>query len=273
MKISRLFFLGGIRCLLFIVLLGFALQAASQQGFKEIAQLDCQATLVCADHLGNLYTLEGSTLNCRDSSGKLRFSYSDLNAGPFSFVDVSDPLKILLFSQDFATLTFLDQKLARQGSPIALQPQGVSNATLACTSYQSGFWVYDASLIQLLRFDNQTMQVQNSDNISSLCGEEIKPGFLTEIGNNVYLCDTAVGILMFDRFGGYQKMLPFKSVLNVQAAGENLLLVTNLYLMVFQPTDHAISALPLPEAAISACTQGDKLFLLNGKSLKIFKMF
>lgn len=255
-----------------LLLLCNARTGMAQQTFKLLSKMECQATMVRADNLGRIYTLQGSTLGCYDSIMTLVSTYSDLRNGTFTSVDVSDPLKIVLFSGDFSTLTFLDQRLAEQGSPIELQSLGVSNVTLACNSYESGFWVYDAALIQLIRFDNQSLQAQNSDNISALCGAEVHPNFLAEINNMVYLCDTAVGILLFDRYGGYLKTLPFKGVQNLQAAGDHLIFCTDKELMAYHTIDHTIAAMPLPAKAVSAYSWHDKLFLLTGNNLEVYRM-
>ncbi len=262
-----------IQWLFAVMFLTFSSTAMSQQKFIEVGRIPCQASMITADHMGHLYTIEGSTLNCRDSSGIVLYSYSDLNNGTLSYADVTDPLKIILFSSDFSTLSFLDQKLTIKGSPMHLQSMGVSNGTLACNSYESGFWIYDASLIQLLRFNKQAIQEQNTENISSLTGVEIHPCFLAELDNVVYLCDTAAGILMFDRYGGYLKTLPIKRVRSIQGAGEHLIFCTDKELIAYKTNDHTLTALPLPVVSLSACIWHEKLYLLTNSELIIYRMY
>lgn len=251
--------------------LSLSCSAQAIQRYSELASMDCTGSMVRTDQFGRIYILDGSNLSCRDSALKVLFTYSDLSKGPFSSVDVMDPLKILLFSSDFSTLTFLDQKLAVKGSPLNLQFMDVPNASLCCTSYESGFWVYDASSALLLRFNHQSQQVL-SNNLTALTGETAHPAFMTEIGNSLFLSDTALGVFEFDRYGGYIKLIPVKKVINILKASDRLLFCTPDALIAYSPLDHTLTDLSLPEHAIDVCTYRDRLILLNGQKLKIYRI-
>jgi hypothetical protein len=256
-----------------ILLLPLSLSCSAQatQRYTEIASVDCSGNMVRTDQFGRLYILNGSNLTCRDSALNVLYTYSDLSKGPFSSVDVTDPLKILLFSADFSTLTFLDQKLTVKGSPLNLQFMEVANASLCCSSYESGFWVYDASSAQLLRFNYLSQQVL-SNNITALTGETVHPVFMTEIGNSLFISDTSSGIFEFDRYGGYIKMIPVKRVINILKASDRLLFCTPDDLIAYSPLDHTLTNLSLPEHATDVCTWRDRLILLNGLKLKIYRI-
>lgn len=247
--------------------------SSAQEPLREFLRADCKATFITSDHLGNIYTLEGSTLTCLDSSLKIQYTYSNLNSGLFTFVDAADPLKLMLFSREFSTLYFLDQKLTVQGSEIDLQatvPAG--NITLACTSYESGFWVFDASGVQLLRFGSNAELQQSSGNINMMAGEELHPQFLMEHSNMVYLCDTARGIFIFDRYGAYLKHLPFFRVMSIQARGDILFLFSPAKIIAYNIIDHTLSEINAPEPFISGCIRNGKLYLLTGREMIILKM-
>lgn len=258
-------------CILVLIFAASRISSA-QVSFIETHHSACQATLLTSDNLGNIYTIEGSTLSCRDSLGKVQSTYSNLNSGLFTSVDASDPLKLLLFSREFSSLRFLDQKLTLQGSELDLQKITDGNITLACTSYESGFWLFDASGVQLLRFGSNAELQQSSGNINMAIGEELHPQYIMESANTVYLSDTAKGLFLFDRYGSYLEHMPFMQVLSLQTLGDLIYLMTPETLMIYNRTDHTLKELHLPEPCISGCIRYKTLYLLTGRELKIYNL-
>lgn len=271
MKNSKLIYIYKFSLIFFLLLTGF--KASAQQTLKLLRTVDCSGSYITVDNLGNIFVIEGSRLLCFDTTGNTQFTYSNISDGPFSSVDVCDPMKLLLFSREFARIRFLDHTLSQKGSDIKLDELGFSNATLACISYQSGFWLYDPSSIQLIRFSSNLQAEQLSGNITMLSGFEINPNFLVENGNLVYLTDTYQGIFIFDRYGAFLKILPYKNICSLQFAGDALIMFTAKEIIVYNTVTLKEGIMTLPDiSAISACISQGKLYLLTGKEMKIYKM-
>lgn len=246
--------------------------SGAQGSLREIRSTACSATFITPDHLGNVYTLEGSTLSSRDSLGKVLYTYSNLNSGLFTSVDATDPLKLLLFCREFSTLRMLDQKLSIQGSELNLLDLTDGNISLACTSYESGFWLYDATNVRLLRFDSKAELAQTSGNLNMETGMELNPHFVVESGYQVYLCDSLRGLFLFDRFGTYLKNLPFYHVMSLQVSGDILYLMTPGKIIAYNTSNKAQTEIIPPVPFLSGCISAGRLYLLTGKALNIFQL-
>jgi hypothetical protein len=243
----------------------------AQQNIKLEKSIECKGSFIAADKMGNVYVIDGNSLIRYDSTASETSTYSNVSDGQFTSVDLTDPMKIMLFCREFGHLRFFDNTLSQKGSDIALSELGYSNATLACVSYASGFWIYDPSSIQLIRFDNSLTQSQFTGNIAQLAGFEINPVFLIENDNLVYLADTSNGILVFDRYGTYLRNLPFKNVKSLQFNGDVLIMFTGKEMDAYNVVSQSESFLTLTEASnTTACLSRGKLYVLTGSEMKIY---
>src|SRR5271157_882697 len=92
--------------------------------FVLLNTIKAQISFMTTDNLGNLYVLVNNELKKFDSQGNLLKTFSDKSHGNINFVDVSDPLKILLHFRDFHQLLFLDNTLSVKSDPILLDGLG-----------------------------------------------------------------------------------------------------------------------------------------------------
>src|SRR4051812_490974 len=107
-----------------------------------------QPVSLTTDRLGNAYTLVENQLLQFDVKGKPKANYSESSLGIVRAVDVSNPLKILVFYSDFAKIILLDSKLAFQ-SEIDLRSIQINQPLAVCMSEENGYWVYDREDDQL----------------------------------------------------------------------------------------------------------------------------
>jgi len=190
----------------------FFISRISASGIQLIASLPIQCDFFSVDNLGNIYAVKNDNLIKYDAQGIQQKTFTNKISGRITSIDVSNPFKIIVFYKDFSQIIFLENTLSISGSPIQLASLDLEQATLACSSYNNGFWVYESQLSQLIRYDEGLSVSQKSGNIMQLSGNEINPNFLAEENNSIYLWDKKVGILVFDRFGTYLKTLYFKDI-------------------------------------------------------------
>lgn len=197
-----------------LALVGYSLMAESQDNhFELIDSIVGRTQYIETDYLGNCYTVDNTSLKLYNKEYKFQKSYSNQSLGSISFVDVLNPLKILVFFADFKTIVFLDNTLSINGSEVNLTSMNLGGASLACSSHNNGIWVYDQDNMGLVRLD-QNLQVTNqSGSIAQYSNsKEFNPNFLIESGNFVYLNNPSEGIMVFDGYGNYVKLLPFKQL-------------------------------------------------------------
>ncbi|AWA29630.1 hypothetical protein HYN48_05770 [Flavobacterium magnum] len=103
------------------------------------------------DHLGAVYYTRDNVFH-KDFSGQ-SLEYKNLSLGKIRRIDLQNPLKIMLFYEDFNTVITLDNQLNEtlkiSFSNIA-EPLVVSAAGMAS---QNRFWIYDSVRQQLGLFD------------------------------------------------------------------------------------------------------------------------
>lgn len=228
-----------------------------------------QAKLIVADNLGNFYLVTGNNIERLNLDGKILRTYNDKNFGAISSVDATNPLRLLLFYKDFSRVLFLDNTMSLSGEPVRLDELGYPQTTLVATSNDNGFWIYDQQSFGLIRFDRDLKISQQTGNLSQVLGDEIKPNFLIEANNRVFLNDTARGILIFDVFGTYSKTIPVKHLTTLQADAENVYYFRNnwFHKVDLRTLDH--DSLLMPARFNSGCFFKNHYFLLDSTSYTV----
>ena len=173
------------------------------------------------DVLGNLYVVHEDELIKYNAELIKQSTFSDLSLGEISSIDASDAMNLLVFYEDFTKILFLDNKLSLKNSPIDLGVLGFPNASLACLSYNNGFWIFDPVNQELIRITQFLEIGERSGNLNQIIETEIEPDYLFESGNNVYLKDRNEGIFIFDRYAGYLKRMPFLEVDDLHVFAKN----------------------------------------------------
>lgn len=224
-----------------------------------------------SDNLGNSFVILGRQLLEFDKSGKPLNNYSRANSGDLQSVDASNPMKIVLFYPDFAQLVILNNKLAEQ-STINLRASGINQPVVACGSLNGGYWIYDNEDDQLKKLDLNLQIAFQSGNLTQSVGFKIRPRFIIEDGEFVYLNDAENGILVFDQFGTYYKTFPFKGLRDFQVVDKNLLYVKENKLFRYDSktaTDTEV-LLPPHETVLSTRIEQNQLYLLTNDSLSFY---
>jgi hypothetical protein len=230
-------------------------------------------SFITTDNIGCLYTVSGNKLAKYDVDGNLLKTYSNKAHGNISFVDASNPLKILLYYRDFRIILFLDNMLSESGDPILLDQLGVIQPTLVCNSYENGFWIYDQQDCQLIRFDKNLQVSNQSGNIVQITDKKIKPNFLMEINNIVYLNDPVNGILIFDKYGTYAKILPFKNINSFQIFEDNIIYSTESQLIQYNLKTFEQKSMNLPKKnVIGARYEKNKFYIQDTVTVNIYSV-
>lgn len=157
------------------------------------------------DPLGNIYTINGDEIKKFNAAGKMLSVYSVRQYGKITYVDASNPLKILLFFEDFSAILFLDNMLNPIGNLIALENQEVNMSSMACTAFDNGYWVYDSNNLQIIRFNNQNQKVVETGNLNRIIPQKLKPLKMKDINNKLYFFNSDSTVYVFDIFATYLK--------------------------------------------------------------------
>lgn len=186
-----------------------------------------QNSHVSIDDFGNTYVITKSEILKYNVAGELIKSFSTKRYGSIDFVDVTNPLKILVYYKDFQQIIFLDNQLTASSNMISLETIGLEQTSLVCTSANNSFWLYNKQNNSLQRYSEKSQQLVKIDNLKRILDIDIKPNFMKEKSNYLYLNCPNEGILVFDIYGSFLKTIPIKNVTEFDVQNSNVLYFKN----------------------------------------------
>ncbi|MGM0649707.1 MAG: hypothetical protein ACQES1_04260 [Bacteroidota bacterium] len=165
-----------------------------------------QADKLWSDHLGHIYTLTDNKLCKYDKNLQKTASYDWQVQGKISNVDVSDPMRIVVFSASANQVLFLDQHLSLLTDPFMLDDLDFYDVSTVCKASRGGFWLFD-------NIDKQLVHITHLGEVGMKSGTiTMYPGFpeiMYEHSGHIYLGFPGQGIIVFDNYAAYEKSLPF----------------------------------------------------------------
>ena len=108
-----------------------------------------------SDPMGNVYIIKNNHLVKFVQDYTQAAEYTNLFLGNIHSIDVSDPLRILIYYKDHNQVVWVDNFLSEIRSPVWLDNLGVDQAQLVCSSNQGGFWIFNGLNNQLQYFDEK----------------------------------------------------------------------------------------------------------------------
>ncbi|MBQ20521.1 MAG: hypothetical protein CMD31_07165 [Flavobacteriales bacterium] len=176
--------------------------------FSQPKKVVLKGITFTTDQFGNYYDINDVEIKKFNIKGELQYTYSNNLLGKIASVDVSSPMKIIVYFRDFTKILILDNTLSPTSTVIDLTQLNLEETSLVCRSYNNGMWYYNPLRFELIRKNQDLTTSNTSANLSNLLNKNIQPNFLVEHNNNVYLNDPKNGILIFDNFGTYLKTIP-----------------------------------------------------------------
>lgn len=164
------------------------------------------------DGFGNIYVINDNEIVKYNASGVLQKKFSTKRYGKIDFVDAMNPLKLLVYYKDFQQIMFLDDQLTETSSMISIETLGYEQTSLVCSSANNSFWIYDKQNNELLRFNSDLKSLVKTGNLKRILDIDIKPNFMQEHNNYIYINCPNEGILVFDIYGTFYKTMPLKKL-------------------------------------------------------------
>jgi hypothetical protein len=130
--------------ILLLVLIAAAVQGQADTSFKLVRTITGDIVSFTVDNLDNIYILNSrNQVKKLNANGDSVAIFNDVKRfGQATLIDVSNPLKVLLFYKDFATVVVLDRFLNVVNS-IDLRKQNILQAKAIAQSYDNKIWVFD----------------------------------------------------------------------------------------------------------------------------------
>ena len=162
------------------------------------------------DILDNIYLITtGNQLKKLNSKGDSVAIFNDVKKyGNPSYIDVSNPLKILVYYKNFSTVVILDRLLVFRNS-INLRKQNIFSVQAVATSYDNNIWLFDEQDFRIKKIDEEGKIIQESTDMRLLIDTVPSPSQIIDHDNKVYLYDEKRGFYIFDYYGALKNNLPF----------------------------------------------------------------
>ena len=160
------------------------------------------------DALDNLYVITRDyQLKKYGPKGDSISVWNDVRAyGNPTMLDVSNPLRILLYYKPFATIVILDRFLAFRHS-INLRKAGIFKVNTVVNSYDNNIWLFDEQDLRLKKMDDEGNVLFETTDWRMLFETAPSPFKIIDHENSVYVFDEASGWYVFDYYGSLKKRL------------------------------------------------------------------
>ena len=208
-----------ISLLIFIVALGSCF-AQERPSF-----IDTRCENFTTDIQDNIYIWRESTLEKYSSEGEFLCAFSSPAFGDIAVVDASTPSKVLVFYKEGGIILFLDNKLNSIGNELNLFEHDLFSISLTALCNTNHIVLYDESAHDLIITDLNL----NIKSTTHCRFEKTFSPFSIEVNfdKEIMLVDSTSGIYLFDKFGTFEKSLPFHGITSAQLFGNDIIYYKN----------------------------------------------
>ena len=178
------------------------------------------------DQYGFIYNIEKDNLIKYDSKGNILFEYSNKLLGDITQIDISNPLRPLLFYKNQGVILALDNTMSQQKSQISLNELGLYQTNyISNSNFDNGIWLYDFDVNEIIKINHYSEIGYKSGNLSVLIPNMDIPILKLKEKNRLLYATTREKIFVFDQFG---------SLLNViNLCAKNGLIIKEKYILAY----------------------------------------
>ena len=127
-----------------IAIILFSIIFSSGYGQSEEKLIAKDVVFYEVDEIGNVYFVDKlNTLTKYESNVPRYIKYADVKSGRIHSIDVSNPLRIVVFYADQFSVKFLDVNLTEINSFKIKDVYSDGWIRLVCSSNNNGLWMYD----------------------------------------------------------------------------------------------------------------------------------
>mgnify|MGYP003575501017 CR=1 FL=1 len=228
------------------------------------------------DNLDNIYLLSASNqLKKLNPNGDSISVFNNIKKfGEASLVDVSNPVKILLYYKGFSTIAILDGMLNLKNT-IDLRRQNIFNATAVGLSYDGKIWMYDDMDNVLKKLDDEGKVIFKTADFRQLFDKALAPTKIFDQNRYVYLYDSLQGIFVFDYYGAYKNKIDITHWQHLRIADQWITGMANGKLYRYNITSLKYDEWPLPEGLANfrqLLLKKNRLYALGKEGMEIYAL-
>jgi len=250
--------------------------AQTDTSFQLVKKIKGDIVAFAADNLDNLYLLNSSDqLKKINEKGDSVAIFNNIRKyGKVAQIDVSNPLRVLLYYKDFSTVVVLD-RLLNVRSTIDFRKQEIFQVQAVCLAYDNGIWLYDEFEHKLKKLDEDGKLLFASTDFRQLFDKAFSFTTINDQDGYLYLYDKNKGVYVFDYYGSIKNIFSLTGYNNFKAVGKFITGTRNDSLMRYQPGNLLMQEIKLPDhfkKAQSILFTSTKAFALKKDELEIYQL-
>lgn len=182
---------------------------AQSDSFRLLRRFNTDVVQLAVDNLDNLYILSSTgQLKKYNAQGDSVGVYNGVKRfGKLQSVDVTNPLKLLLFYKDFSAVVVLDRLLTLR-AVVDLRRLNIIQTSAVSVSYDGNIWLFDEYENKLKKISEDGTVLLETPDFRTVFPDAILPQQIIDQNGTVYLYDAKAGLYLFDYYGAFKKKLP-----------------------------------------------------------------
>ncbi len=253
--------------------------AASSVALSEwgspLFHIPLKTKFITIDKLQQLYAVTPSNEVIKYApDGTERYRFSNNILGELTHIDATDPFNLLFFYADYQTIVTLDRTLNRTAMLNLLDIDALQVRAVGMSN-DGNIWLYDPVRFRLKKVDRSGKVLAESQNLSLLLPQTPQPAQLVARDNWVYLNDPAQGILLFNNFGQFQKVMDIKGIERFQVVQNQLVFQRDGKLLAYDQRAFQTSSIPLPEGITveeQLVWQKQRLYIRKADRIDVYQL-
>jgi len=189
-------------------------------------------------------------------------------------LDVTNPLKILVYYKDFTTILVLDRFLNIRNT-IDLRKYDILQAKAVALSYDNNYWVFDELDNAIKKIDDNGNVLFKSSDFRILFSDQYNPSHIIDMNGLLYLYDEKKGWLVFDYYGTFKRRINITDRKDVQIFNNQIVAHDSTYFYYYntktfseirmQPDINLSNAIKIQQGL-------NKIFVLQKDGLSIYSI-
>ena len=204
------------------ILLVLVIQAQNDSSFVLGKTIVGNFTYFTIDNLDNIYLLTNTNqLKKFTTSGDSAVFNEVRKYGKLFSVDATNPLKVLLYYQNFATIAVLDRFLNTRNT-INLRQQNIFKVRAIAASYDNNIWLFDEGDAKLKKVNDNGEVILETVDFRNIFDSIPSPTKIIDRDGFVTLYDSTKGFYTFDYYGAFKSRVPFLNWRNTEVIANTL---------------------------------------------------
>lgn len=264
-----------IKTLFIVLLFSCTVSCFGQQGsFPLEKKYEGGIVDFTVDNLGNLYLLYQTEQikKIAPNGDSVAVFNATRRYGQLYSMDVTNPLKIILYYKDFGTVVALD-RLLNVRNTIDLRRLNIFQVKAVGLAYDNNIWIFDEQDGRLKRVSEEGRIIEQTNDLRQLFDSLPSPDQLIDQDRLVYLYDSTKGIYIFDYYGALKNRVSLLGWRDVVVHGQSIYGRNDQHLLKYDAGTFNIQEISLPaawKAAKRIHITPRKIYVLNNGLLEIY---